>query len=184
MLSFIKMSPKSTITVVGSLNVDYVTVTSRLPHPGETFKAISFAQGFGGKGANQAIACARLSQASASSDSSARDVTVRMCGYVGDDGVGQDFVNHLQKNGLDVANIKVVEGKTTGSASITVVKDSGENCIMIVGGANEEMNGEEDYFHEGDEEVTKVSVFQLESPLKAVLAHIKKQDRHRGGQVR
>ena len=78
-----------TITVIGSLNTDLVTVTPRVPAGGETLTASSFSTGPGGKGANQAVACARLSRpnpatakAASGSDS---DIQVKMIGAVGDD---------------------------------------------------------------------------------------------------
>ena len=66
-----------TIAVIGSLNVDFITRTPRIPEPGETLTANSFDTGLGGKGANQAVACARLAS---------EDVNVQMVGNVGDDG--------------------------------------------------------------------------------------------------
>jgi ribokinase len=158
---------EATITVVGSLNVDYVTRTSRMPQPGETFRAISFSRGFGGKGANQAVACARLS---APTQQKTRTVEVRMCGYIGSDAVGKEMRTYLAENGIDVSLIQEAPNTTTGSASITVVDESGENCILIVGGANDCMTGEEEIVAAKG---LHLAVFQLESPMDAVEKHFR-----------
>lgn len=78
--------PPKTITVIGSLNIDLVTLTPRVPAGGETLTATSFSTGPGGKGANQAVACARLSRPNpASTPSFDSDVLLKMIGAVGDD---------------------------------------------------------------------------------------------------
>lgn len=87
------MSPK-TITVIGSLNTDLVTLTPRVPTGGETLTATSFSTGPGGKGANQAVACARLSRPNpASTPDHESDILVKMIGAVGDD----EYVSLFQK---------------------------------------------------------------------------------------
>jgi ribokinase len=82
--------------------------------------------------------------------------------------------SHLAKSGLDVSLVKEVRGTTTGSASITVVDGTGENCILIVGGANEKMTGEENVLNGVPKDAYHLAVFQLESPLEAVRNHVKK----------
>ena len=95
------------ITVIGSLNVDLVTRTSRVPAAGETLTSESFSTGYGGKGANQAVACARLSRTQKqASDGTASDVEVRMVGAVGDDQFGAGFIEQLQKDGLKTDGVK------------------------------------------------------------------------------
>lgn len=108
---------QKTVSVIGSLNIDFITRTPRLPLPGETLSATSFAQGFGGKGANQAVACARLA---------GEDVRVRMVGNVGDDGFGKDYLAALGREGVSVDGIRALEGKQTGVTSIIVEEGSGE----------------------------------------------------------
>lgn len=109
---------KKTVSVIGSLNIDFVTRTTRLPLPGETLSALSFDQGFGGKGANQAVACARLA---------GEDVGVRMVGNVGDDGFGRDYLEALAKEGIDVGGVRRLERKKTGVTNIVVEEESGES---------------------------------------------------------
>ncbi|KAH7413867.1 Ribokinase-like protein [Phaeosphaeria sp. MPI-PUGE-AT-0046c] len=164
------MSPKAAvISVIGSLNVDLVTRTPRVPVGGETLTSESFNIGWGGKGANQAVACARLSrtqkQASSSTDS---DVEVRMVGAVGDDEFHAGFLKALQADGLKTDNVKILKGKKTGVAVIVVETGTGENRIMFCPGANYEV--EETDLVDAD---ASVALFQLELPLNVVLHNMK-----------
>jgi ribokinase len=159
------MSPKpAIITVIGSLNVDLVTRTPRVPVGGETLTSESFEIGWGGKGANQAVACARLSrtskQASSSEDS---DVEVRMVGAVGDDEFHEGFLKALQKDGLKTDSVEILKEKKTGVAVILVETGTGENRIMFCPGANYDV--EEKDLVDAD---ASVALFQLELPLKVV----------------
>lgn len=110
------MSPK-TITVVGSLNTDLVTITRRLPQPGETLTSKSFSTAPGGKGANQAVAACRLSRESAGAPS---EITVKMVGAVGVDEFGSALKATLQRDGIDVEGVVVKEDIGTGVAVIIV----------------------------------------------------------------
>jgi ribokinase len=149
------MSAPRSVAVIGSLNVDFVTRTPRLPHAGETLQATSFDTGFGGKGANQAVGAARLA---------GEGVSVRMIGAVGDDGFGNDYFEALGKEGIDTSGVRRLEGEKTGVTNI-VVDAGGENRIMFVANANWKFGDEEDLVggQEGD-----VLVFQLEIPFKTV----------------
>ncbi|KAL6703426.1 putative ribokinase [Coniothyrium glycines] len=163
------MSPKAIISVIGSLNVDLVTRTPRVPVGGETLTAESFSIGWGGKGANQAVACARLSrtaQQAAGRESS--DIEVRMVGAVGDDEFHAGFLKALQEDGLNTESVKILKGKKTGVAVITVETGSGQNRIMFCPGANYDV-GVEDLVDDD----ASVALFQLELPLKVVLHNMK-----------
>ncbi|KAA8573637.1 hypothetical protein MFRU_001g03960 [Monilinia fructicola] len=130
------MSPK-TITVIGSLNTDLVTLTPRVPTGGETLTATSFSTGPGGKGANQAVACARLSRPNpASAPSHTSDVLVRMIGAVGDDEFGPSLISSLKDSLIDTKSIQTIPEQSTGVAVILVESDSGENRILLSPGAN------------------------------------------------
>ena len=145
-----------TVSILGSLNVDFITLTPRLPAGGETLHATSFTTGYGGKGANQAVACARLRP---------HDVRVRMCGHVGSDSFGTDYVEALKKEGLNVGSVKRIEGAKTGIANVIVEEAQGENRILLASGANYEG------WEAGADEVgdgTEVLVLQLEIPLSVV----------------
>ncbi|KAF7882663.1 uncharacterized protein EAF02_006026 [Botrytis sinoallii] len=102
------MSPKI-ITVIGSLNIDLVTLTPRVPTGGETLTATSFSTGPGGKGANQAVACARLSRPNpASAPSHTSDVLVKMIGAVGDDEFGPSLISSLKDSLIDTTSIQTI----------------------------------------------------------------------------
>lgn len=153
-----------TVAVIGSLNVDFITITSRVPVAGETLTAIRFDTGFGGKGANQAVASSRLSH-SKGSEPSDEHVKTLMVGAVGEDSFGSDFLAALSEDGIDTTNIRRIKGQKTGIANIIVEKDTGENRILLATNANY-ASGEEllDLVPKGAD----VLVFQLEIPLKLV----------------
>jgi ribokinase len=157
-------SKPAVISVIGSLNVDLVTRTSRVPIGGETLTSESFNIGWGGKGANQAVACARLSRTSQQAASkSASDVEVRMVGAVGDDEFHEGFLKALREDGLNTEKVEVLKGKKTGVAVIIVETGTGENRIMFCPGAN----GDVEVKDLVDEDAS-VALFQLELPLNVV----------------
>ena len=159
------MSFKSAIiSVIGSLNVDLVTRTHRIPVGGETLTTESFDIGWGGKGANQAVACARLSRTSQQASSSeASDVEVRMVGAVGEDEFHASFLKALQQDGLNTNRVKILKGKKTGVAVIVVETATGENRIMFCPGANYDVDVEDLV-----DDDASVALFQLELPLNVV----------------
>ncbi|KAF1833986.1 ribokinase [Decorospora gaudefroyi] len=165
------------ISVIGSLNVDLVSRTPRIPHAGETLTSTSFAIGWGGKGANQAVACARLSRSRNQAQNDA-DVQVRMVGAVGADEFHAGFLAALREDGVNVDRVQILEGKKTGVAVILVETHSGENRILVFPGANGEVKGKRDLV-EGDEGVV---LFQLELPVEVVL-HNMKIARDRGAET-
>lgn len=112
------------ILVFGSLNIDLVTRVAVIPGPGRTVLAPSYETHFGGKGANQAVAAARI----------AGRGKVVMAGRVGKDGFGDEAIRNLAANGVDTGLI-IRAGEPTGCAFITV-DGSGENAITVASGAN------------------------------------------------
>lgn len=116
------------IVVVGSLNADLVVRTARLPRPGETVAGADLATGPGGKGANQAVAAARLGG------------DVLMAGAVGDDAHGRLVRDAVAAAGADTSRVLVREGVATGTAVITV-DAAGENTIVVSPGANGTLTG-------------------------------------------
>ncbi len=118
------MAKRPRIAVVGSANVDLTTFTSRFPKPGETIFGEKFDLGFGGKGANQAVA-ARLCGAE-----------VFMVARVGSDLFGPATIENFRKQGIDPTHVKQVEGLSSGVAPI-LVEPSGQNRILVVKGAND-----------------------------------------------
>lgn len=152
-----------TIAVIGSLNIDFITRTPRLPEPGETLTANSFSTGFGGKGANQAVACARLAP---------KDVKVSMVGNVGDDIFGRDYFDGLRKEGIDVSGVRKLEGEKTGVANIIVDEGSGENRILFTANANYVFSRDPGEDWELVPPKADVVVFQMEIPLQVVCSSI------------
>jgi ribokinase len=123
------------IQIIGSLNVDFTTLTPRFPGPGETLTATSLTVNAGGKGANQCVACGRASFTSKSE----HDVVVEMIGAVG---AGDPYYASLLKptledSGIDCTGVKEIKDSQTGTATIIVDAGSGgENRILVVPGAN------------------------------------------------
>ena len=161
--SEVKMA--AVISVIGSLNVDLVTRTKRVPVGGETLTSESFDIGYGGKGANQAVACARLSRSqSQASCSQSTDVEVRMVGAVGDDQFSRPFLESLKKDGLEVGKVEVLKDMKTGVAIIVVETETGQNRIMFNPGANFGLDVTRDLVPDD----STVALFQLEFPMEAV----------------
>jgi ribokinase len=117
------MNHQPRIVVVGSANVDLTTFTSQFPRPGETIFASEFHLGFGGKGANQAVAACRFGAA------------VAMVARVGDDLFGPAYIRNLESCGIDTRRVLVTPGVSTGVAPI-FVDSAGQNRILVVKGAN------------------------------------------------
>lgn len=161
-----------TILIIGSLNTDLVTRTPRMPQGGETLTASSFTTGHGGKGANQAIACARLSRTSSTITSPT--VEVRMAGAVGDDVYGPSMITALQDSGIETKDVKMVKGQPTGTAVILVEETSGQNRILLNPGANHTLRPED--FTEKlceDGTVPEMVILQLEIPLDTTVQILK-----------
>jgi ribokinase len=146
---------KAVIAVVGSANVDLTTFTDTLPRPGETIFGARFDLGFGGKGANQAVAAA-LSGAKA-----------HMVARVGDDLFGPATIQNFRKLGVGARHVRTVKGQSSGVAPI-FVDAKGQNRIIVVKGANDALT---------PKAVNKASrllkradriVLQLEIPLETV----------------
>ncbi len=117
------MPERPRVTVLGSLNTDISVTVPRLPGPGETVLGGAAVIGSGGKGANQAVAAARLG------------ASVRMTGCVGDDDFGRRLAEGLAAEGVDITGVRAVGGVTSGVALISV-DPAGENTIAVSPGAN------------------------------------------------
>ena len=114
---------KPRITVVGSNMVDLITYVDRMPREGETIEAPRFEMGFGGKGANQAVAAALLG------------AEVSMVTKVGDDLFGPNTKKNFERYGIDTSHVEIVPGVSSGVAPIFVDPKS-HNSILIIKGAN------------------------------------------------
>jgi ribokinase len=140
------------LTVVGSVNLDLVARCERLPRAGETVTDASFARHPGGKGANQAVAAARLGAA------------VAFAGRVGEDELAEEALAGLREAGVELS---LGRGGATGVALI-LVDEQGENQIVVAPGANSDL---------GDVQVTGPVLCQLEIPLAAVESAARGADR-------
>ena len=153
------------IGVVGSSNVDLVTYVDRMPVWGETIAAPRFEMSHGGKGANQAVAAAKLG------------ADVVMVSKVGDDMLGDGVLQNFERTGVDAKHVERVNGQSTGTATILVDR-SGDNCILIVKGANGDLTPE-DVERAGDDLKTcDLILTQLEVPLETVYATLAFGKRH------
>lgn len=155
------------ITIIGSLNTDLITRTTRVPAAGETLISQSFDTGSGGKGANQAVACARLSRRKQSNPSSSSDIAVRMVGAVGDDTFGHDLLGDLQSNGINTTGVVVKEGEKSGVAVIIVEEQTGENRILMSPNANFSLKPSD--FTSMPAPLPDLIVLQLEIPVDTTL---------------
>ncbi|KAH7353755.1 ribokinase [Plectosphaerella cucumerina] len=125
------------ITVLGSLNIDLTSYVPHHPLPGETLTSNGFSVSPGGKGANQAVACAKLSRArDHASDPSKTAATVSMAGAVGDDAHGAELLANLAAHGVDSSQVLRSDNTATGTAIIIVDEPSGQNRIILSPGAN------------------------------------------------
>lgn len=142
------------ICVIGSLNMDLVVNVDTMPKPGQTIIGSNFKEVPGGKGANQAVAMARLNG------------NVSMIGKGGEDGFGQTLINSLKNDKVDTTYIQTSKG-ATGVALITVDKNA-QNSIVVSPGANFEVK--EDDIDNNIEAIknSDIVVLQLETPLNTI----------------
>jgi ribokinase len=124
------MEKQSKIAVVGSANVDLITFNDTFPRPGETIFGKKFDLGFGGKGANQAVAARRCG------------ASVAMVAKVGSDLFGPATIQNFESLGIDASHVRLAEGISTGVAPI-FVDPTGQNRILVIKGANEMLSPED-----------------------------------------
>jgi len=143
------------VVVVGSLNMDLVARAQRLPKAGETLPGESFFTVPGGKGANQAVAVARLGG------------SVAMIGNVGDDAYGQQLRQALSVEGVDCRAIETCPGVSSGVALITVDAAS-QNCIVIIPGGNGLLTAQSVQRFDALLQAAEIIICQLEVPPETV----------------
>jgi ribokinase len=148
------------VVVVGSANLDLVASLEHLPKPGETLIALAYAEHAGGKGLNQAVACARMGARTA------------FIGCVGNDDAGAMLRDILEREGIDTSGLLSVDAPT-GRAFINV-DANGENAIVVVSGANAEVGAD----HAIVLPTSHVVLAQLEIPLAAVAAIFEAAHKH------
>ncbi len=155
------------IVVIGSINMDLVLRVPRMPLPGETLTGGAFRTIPGGKGANQAVACARMS-----GKAEAGGQRVAMVACVGDDAFGATLRSALVGDGIIDSHITTLPGVASGIASI-LVDDNGQNSIVIAGGANDLLSPAHIDAAQGLIEQADIVVLQLETPMDTVVHAIK-----------
>lgn len=179
-------TPTPLITVLGSLNIDLVSYVPHHPLPGETLTSTSFSVSPGGKGANQAVACAKLSRArrhdggggSGGDDVSRRPDTdadtdasatarVRMLGAVGADTYGTILLDNLAAHGVDVTGVAAEPALKTGVALIVVDEPTGQNRIILSPEANHALRPDQFATLPGPR--PDLLIMQLEIPHATVL---------------
>ncbi len=153
------MSPSPKITVVGSINMDLVFRTPRIPVTGETITGHQFVQIAGGKGANQAVAAAR------------QGANTTMIACVGDDAYGQQSLHGLQADQIKTNHISIIADCATGVAGI-MVDDRAQNIIVIAPGANAKLSPQ--HIEQARSAITEADLLicQCETPLDTVEAAI------------
>ncbi|KFA67749.1 hypothetical protein S40285_00994 [Stachybotrys chlorohalonatus IBT 40285] len=158
------------ITILGSLNIDLVSYVPHHPLPGETLTSSSFSTSPGGKGANQAVACAKLSRSSPASSSApapAPTAVVSMVGAVGRDSYGDTLVSSLSSYGADTSGVARRADVPTGMAIIVVDEADGQNRIILSPGANHSLRPE--HLPVLPTPLPDLLIMQLEVPLDTVL---------------
>src|SRR5574341_667374 len=145
------------VVVFGSINMDLVVRTPRLPGRGETLSGETFFTAPGGKGANQAVACARLGAQTC------------MIGRVGGDMFGSALRASLSRNGVDVADV-IVDSTQPSGVAVIAVDAAAENSIIIVPGANGQVGAGDVARLESRVAGARILLLQLEVPIAAVLA--------------
>lgn len=147
------------LLVLGSLNLDLVLRMPRMPEAGETLASADSATFCGGKGGNQAVACARMGAA------------VTMLGRVGNDPAGNMLRDALADEGIVVEGVLAMEDVASGTAVIVLTPD-GQNRILLAAGANGEFRGADVAAHGAAFEGAAAFICQLEVPLETVEAGI------------
>lgn len=143
------------VVVVGSVNLDRVQTVARLPAPGETVHGTSFALHHGGKGANQAVAAARLG------------ARVSMVGRLGADDFATQLLANLEADGIDHSAV-IQDASTTTGVALIVVADDGQNSIVVASGANMQVTPDDVDAAAETIAAADVLLLQLEIPLDAV----------------
>ena len=154
------------IVVLGIFAADLAFRAERLPRMGETLLGQQFNLGAGGKGSNQAVAAARAGG------------SVHLVTRIGDDAFGQLALDTWRRDGIDTRHARVMTGESTGAAFIFVSQKTGENAIIVNGGAANGLSAND--IEAADDVLVDAAVFiaQLEQPIEAVHAGLRAARRH------
>ena len=153
------------VLVVGSINLDLVASAPKIPFPGETLIGQSFQTFFGGKGANQAVAVARLGH------------PVNIIGKVGDDDIGKRLIQGLKTAGVRTSAVGKAKRTSSGVALIATDK-SGQNCIIVIPGANGKVGPSDLRKYSSLIASAGIILTQLETPIETVNDLLRMASRH------
>jgi ribokinase len=148
------VTTRKPVVVVGSINIDLVARAERIPLPGETVLSSDFQMHPGGKGANQAVAVARLGY------------PVHMIGRIGSDAFGQNLRTQLAQSGVDTSGVQICQGPS--GVAVIAVSPSGENAIVVTAGANALVSPRDVDENADRIRTAGVVLTQLEIPLETV----------------
>ena len=149
------------IGVIGSTNMDLTTTVERMPIWGETVLAKHFETSFGGKGANQAVAAAKLG------------AEVVMVSNFGDDTLGDSALKNFESYGINTQHVRRIPNQSTGTATILVDEKSGDNSILIVAGANGDLSSPDVDAASESLKACDLVLLQLEIQLETAYAAIR-----------
>ncbi|QIM66189.1 ribokinase [Mannheimia granulomatis] len=144
------------LTVLGSINADHVISVPYFAKPGETLSGTGYHIAYGGKGANQAVAAARLG------------AKVSFIGCIGNDDIGRAMKTAFEQDGINTQSIKTIQNEMTGIAMIQVA-ESGENSIVISAGANGHLGESVVVEYQAEIQEADYLLMQLETPLPAII---------------
>jgi ribokinase len=151
---------KDGVLVVGSANMDFVITTKRFPNPGETILGKYYKMFPGGKGANQAVSCAKL------------DAKTYFLGKIGNDDFSPQLKKMMLQEGVDLSLLMTDENVHTGTAFI-LIDDRGQNEIIVISGSNMSLTPNDVQYHSEIFNKVKVVLTQLEIPIETVYNTIK-----------
>ena len=155
------MVKRPRIGVIGSTNMDLTTTVERMPIWGETVLAKHFETSFGGKGANQAVAAAKLG------------AEVVMVSNLGDDTLGDSALKNFESYGINTQHVRRIPNQSTGTATILVDEKSGDNSILIVAGANGDLSSADVDAASESLKACDLVLLQLEIQLETAYAAIR-----------
>jgi len=158
--------PRKGIVVLGIFAADLTFRAERLPRMGETILGSQFNLGAGGKGSNQAVAAARLGG------------SVHLVTRIGQDAFGQLALDTWRHEGIDTSHVSVMPGESTGAAFIFVSQETGDNAIIVNGGAANGLNSKDIVAVEDVFSHSTVFMTQLEQPVETMKAGLQAARRH------
>lgn len=145
---------KPSVCIIGSINMDMTVTTDKMPEQGETVLGNRFFTNPGGKGANQAVAAARMG------------ATVHFIGAIGNDSIGETLLENFRNESIHTKGIETVSNESTGTA--TIILSENDNRIIVASGANNHVTPELVAKHADLIKTSDIVLLQLEIPMKTI----------------